>query len=116
MSEYCSQGVSQTSLLLYLTSLTPDSGSSAVSVSVTRVEVVVRSPLLMTIEPFGGVLSFGPLASAMLALKSMARESSKSIRTAKKTTLFSILRLCFEECLELLIWIVYLFVLYAPRS
>jgi len=103
VSENSSHGVYQTSLLLYLTSLIPDSGSSAVSVRVTRVEVVVRSPLLIIIEPVGGVLSFGPLASAMSGSNSTARENSKSVRTTKETSLFSILRLCFRECLELLI-------------
>jgi len=44
-------------VLLYLTSSTPDSGSSAVNVKVTEVEEVYSSPLLIIMEPTGGVVS-----------------------------------------------------------
>jgi len=69
---------SQTSLLLYLTSLTPDSGSSAASVKETEVEVVYASPLLISMEPVGGVISFAPLTSAKLALKTTNKDNNSN--------------------------------------
>lgn len=52
---------------MYLTSLIPDSGSSAVRVSVTERESVFVSPSLISMEPVGGVSSLAPLTSSRAA-------------------------------------------------
>ena len=65
-------------VLLYLTSLMPDSGSSAVRNRVTEVVFVYESPSLISMDPVGGVSSFAPLTSDEPALKNKVREKSRN--------------------------------------
>lgn len=62
------------------------------SVKVTKFEVVYWSPLLINIDPVGGVSSFGSEDSAKLVTKNTAKEDSKRIRTTTETALFFILQ------------------------
>jgi len=62
--------------LLYLTASIPDSGSAAVSVKVTEVEVVYASPWFINIEPVGGVASSAALTSATSASENIAKNNS----------------------------------------
>lgn len=69
-----------------------DSGSSAVRVRVTEVVFVYESPLLISMDPVGGVSSFAPLASNEPGLKNkVSEESSKIIRTNNERFLLLIL-------------------------
>lgn len=80
-------------LLLYLTSLMPDSGSLAVRIRVTEVVFVYESPSLISMDPVGGVSSFAPLTSNKPALKNKVRKkSSNRIRAINENVLLPILR------------------------
>jgi hypothetical protein len=72
--------------LLYLTVPTPDSGSTAVSVKVTEVEVVNASPLFITMEPVGGVVSFAALTSATSAPRNTAEDNNSNRAKADTAT------------------------------
>jgi len=71
-------------VLLYLTSSTPDSESSAVNVKVTEVEEVYASPLLIIMEPTGGVVS-------LFAITLPIRDTSKKVATKNNVAYISFL-------------------------
>jgi hypothetical protein len=83
----------ETYVLLYLTSLIPDSGSSAVRVKVTKVVFVYNSPSLISIDPVGGVSSLAPSTSNKPPLKNKVTDkSSNRIRTNNESVLLLILQ------------------------
>ena len=93
------------SVLLYLTSLIPDSESSAVRVKITEVESVYLSPSLISMEPVGGVSSLSssssPFASKKSALKKEAsRNIIKRINAKKESIRLSIPQPLFEKQLK----------------
>jgi len=84
VAENFSQGLSQMPVLLYLTSSAPDSESSAVNVKVTEVEEVYASPLLIIMEPTGGVVS-------LFAITLPIRDTSKKVATKNNVAYISFL-------------------------
>ena len=94
------------SVLLYLTSLIPDSESSAVRVKITEVESVYLSPSLISMEPVGGVSSLSsssssPFTSKKSALKKEAsRNIIKRINAKKESIRLSIPQPLFEKQLK----------------
>jgi len=92
------------SVLLYLTSLMPDSGSSAVRVKITEVESVYLSPSLIIMEPVGGVSSSSssPFASKKSPLKKEdSRNIIKRINAKQERIRLSIPQPLFEKTVKI---------------